>query len=344
MKTFYVASYGKGDDKGIYIVSFNEETLELKKIQQILTQDFPSYLIAKNKELYVSYKNARSNNEGGGLGSFSIHKNELILNNNYSSSGRSYTHLCISDDNKYIFAANYHVGATAAYKLENYRIDHKIGAVRHTGMGADLLKRQTAPHVHNVGFTPDRRFLYAVDLGADKIVMYNYKDGVLKENTDYTVNVVPGSGPRHLIFSQDGHYGYLINEIANKIMVFKYNEGRMSLVQAIHCIPRHFKGFNAAAAIHLTKSGEHLLISNRGHNSIALYRVNKENGKISLLYMVHTGKEPRDFNIIDDKYVIVGAQEDNKLQVLTFDEENEKLLMTDSELEIPAPVCVCVED
>ena len=60
--------------------------------------------------------------------------------------------------------------------------------------------------------------------------------------------------------------------------------------------------------------------------------------------MVHTGKEPRDFNIIDYKYVIVGAQEDNKLQVLTFDEENEKLLMTDSELEIPAPVCVCVED
>ena len=116
------------------------------------------------------------------------------------------------------------------------------------------LKRQTAPHVHNVGFTPDRRFLYAVDLGADKIVMYNYKDGVLKENTDYTVNVVPGSGPRHLIFSQDGRYGYLINEIANKIMVFKYNEGRMSLVQAIHCVPRHFKGFNAAAAIHLTKS------------------------------------------------------------------------------------------
>ena len=74
------------------------------------------------------------------------------------------------------------------------------------------------------GFTPDKRFLYAVDLGADKIVMYNYKDGVLKENTDYTVNVVPGSGPRHLIFSQDGRYGYLINEIANKIMVFKYNE------------------------------------------------------------------------------------------------------------------------
>ncbi len=99
-------------------------------------------------------------------------------------------------------------------------------------MGPDLLKRQTAPHVHNVGFTPDRRFLYAVDLGADKIVMYNYKDGVLKENTDYTVNVVPGSGPRHLIFSQDGRYGYLINEIANKIMVFKYNEGRMSLVQS----------------------------------------------------------------------------------------------------------------
>ena len=100
----------------------------------------------------------------------------------------------------------------------------------------------------------DEFLIHAVDLGADKIVMYNYKDGVLKENTDYTVNVVPGSGPRHLIFSQDGRFGYLINEIANKIMVFKYNEGRMSLIQAIHCVPRHFKGFNAAAAIHLTKN------------------------------------------------------------------------------------------
>ncbi len=344
MQTFYVASYGKGEQRGIYIVDFDEQTLSLKKVQQILTPDYPSYMITDSNELYVAYKNASSNNDGGGIGSFAIHGEELILNNNYSSSGRSYTHLCISDDKQYIFAANYHVGATAAYKLDNFCVTHKIGAVRHVGLGPDLLKRQTGPHVHNVGFTPDRRFLYAVDLGADKVVMYKYDNGVLVEDKDYTLNVLPGSGPRHMIFSQDGRFAYLVNEIANNIMVFKYLDGRFNLIQAIHCIPRHFKGFSAAAAIRLTQSGNHLFVSNRGHDSIAMYRVNKENGKISLLYMVHTGKEPRDFNIINDQYLIIGAQTDNKLQVMTFDEENEKLLLSDQELEIPSPVCITINN
>ena len=74
-----------------------------------------------------------------------------------------------------------------------------------------------------------------------------------------------------------------------------------------------------------------------------MYRVNKETGKISLLYMVHTGKEPRDFNILDDKYLIIGCQGDNMLQVMTFDEQNEKLLLSDSSIELPAPVCIAFE-
>lgn len=343
MKTFYVASYGKNNDKGIYIMKFNEETLEIQRVQQIVTQDFPSYMITKDHVLYVAYKNASSLNDGGGLGSFSIYKDELILNNNYNSSGRSYTHLCVDDSLRYIFAANYHIGATASYQLDNKIITQKISAVRHKGLGPDLLKRQTGPHAHCVGITPDKQFVYSVDLGADKVVMYRYNQGVLLEDTDYTLNVIPGSGPRHMIFSHDGRFAYLVNEIANNIMVFKYAEGRFSLIQAMHCIPRHFKGFSSASAIRMTSTGEHLFISNRGHDSIAMYRVNKETGKISLLYMVHTGKDPRDFNIIDDQFLIVGCQNDNQLQVLTFDEANEKLLMSDSSIELPAPVCITFE-
>ena len=344
MRNIYIASYGQGNEKGIYIVRFNEESLKLELLKHVETSDYPSYLITSNNYLYASYKNAGNTNDGGGLGSFTIDGDDLHLNNNYSSSGRSYTHLCISDDHKYIFAANYHIGATASYALEDMKIHHKITAVRHTGMGPDLLKRQTAPHVHNVGFTPDKRFLYAVDLGADKVVMYNYKDGRLSEAEGYTLKVLPGAGPRHMTFSKDGRFAYLINEINNSIMVFRYTDGHFSLLQAIHTVPRHFKSFSAAAAIRLTSSGKHLLASNRGHDSIALYRVNQDNGKISLLYMVHVGKEPRDFNIIDDRYIIVASQNDNKLQVMTFDEDTEKLLLTDEELSIPQPVCVCINN
>lgn len=344
MKIFYVSSYGKNNDKGIYIMKFDETTLEMKRVQQIVTQDYPSYMITKNHILYVAYKNASSHNDGGGLGSFSIYKDELLLNNNYSSSGRSYTHLCVDDNQRYIFAANYHIGATASYQLENSVITQKICAVRHKGLGPDLLKRQTGPHAHCVGITPDKEFVYSVDLGADKVVMYRYTNGVLLEDPDYTLNILPGSGPRHMVFSHDGRFAYLVNEISNNIMVFKYIDGRFSLIQSIHCIPRHFKGFSSASAIRLTSTGSHLFVSNRGHDSIAMYRVNKETGKISLLYMVHTGKEPRDFNIINDQYIIVGCQGDNKLQVLTFDEENEKLLMSNSSIDIPAPVCIAFEN
>ena len=343
MKIFYVSSYGKKNDKGIYIMKFDEETLKMKQVQQIVTPDYPSYMITQNHTLYVAYKNASLLNDGGGIGSFAIHDDELILNNNYSSSGRSYTHLCVDDHQRYVFAANYHVGATASYRLENAVVTEKICAVRHKGLGPDLLKRQTGPHAHCVGITPDKKFVYSVDLGADKIVMYRSDDGFLVEDEDYSVNVVPGSGPRHMIFSHDGHFAYLVNEIANQIMVFKYNEGRFQLIQSIHCIPRHFKGLSSAAAIRLTSSGEHLFVSNRGHDSIAMYRVNKETGKISLLYMVHTGKNPRDFNIIDDKYLIVACQDDNLLQVMTFDEDNEKLELTESSITVPAPVCVAFE-
>lgn len=344
MAIFYVSSYGKNDDKGIYIINFNQQNNSFKLIQHIVTQDYPSYMITKDNTLYIAYKNATRNNVGGGIGSFSIYKDELLLNNNYSSSGRSYTHLCVSNNNRYVFAANYHVGATASYLLENNNVVSKINAVHHQGIGPDLLKRQTGPHVHCVGFTPDHEFVYAVDLGADKIVMYHYGDGILMEDPKYTLNVVPGSGPRHMIFSKDGKFAYLVNEIANNVMVFKYIDKHFTLLQVIHTTPRHFHDFSSASAIRLSNSGKHLFVSNRGHDSIVLYRVNQDTGKLSLLYMVHTGACPRDFNILDDKYIIVACQEDDELQLLTFDEEKEELVRTTNTLSIAAPVCVALHE
>ena len=172
--------------------------------------------------------------------------------------------------------------------------------------------------------------------------MYRFHQGVLLEDADYTLNVIPGSGPRHMIFSKDGRFAYLVNEISNNLMVYKYNDKYLNLIQVIHTTPRHFHGFSSASAIRLSATGNHLFISNRGHDSIVLYRVNQETGKVSLLYMVHTGKNPRDFNIIDDKYLIVGAQDDDELELLTFDEKSEQLVRTASTLAIPAPVCIAI--
>ena len=306
MHTFYVSSFGKNSNKGIYIVHFDENSDELSIVQHIVTKDYPSYMVIKDNNLYITYKNANRSSDGGGLGRFAIYKDELIINNNFASNGRSYTHLCISDNSRYLFAANYQVGSTASYLLENGHIKEKIGAIHHIGLGPDLLKRQTGPHCHYVGISPDKEFVYAVDLGADKVIMYKYYDGKLEEDSNHNLNVVPG--------------------------------------QVLHTTPRHFHGFSSASAIRLSKSGKHLFVSNRGHDSIALYRVNQETGKITLLYMVHTGKTPRDFNFISSKYLIVGAQDDDEIELFKFNEEKEELIRTAITLAIPSPVCIAVKD
>ena len=289
MYRFYVSSYAKGKEKGLYVCTLDETKNELHLNKHIPTEDFPSYVIKKDDYLYVSLKDARVG-EGGGVASYHIEEDDLKQLSFYNSHGRSYTHLCLSPDQKYLFTANYHVGATAAFPLKDHKIGDKLSVVHHHGSGIDLLKRQTSPHAHYVGITPDHKYLYSVDLGADKIVMYEFINEKLQE-TSLSQSVIPGSGPRHMIFSHDGKY----------------------------CI-----------------------VSNRGHDSIVLYRVNQETGKITLLYMVHTGKGPRDFNIIDDRYIVVASQEDDRLELYTFNEEKEEIKPTGNTLDIIQPVCVAL--
>lgn len=339
MPNIYIASYGQNEDKGIYAAKLDENTGALTLYQHLKMDDYPSYLVHKHEFIYASLKNGTGKNTNGGVASYLINEDgTLTLNDNYASSGRSYTHLCISEDDRYLFAANYHVGTTAAYELCQHKIVRKVSVVHHTGHGPDPLGRQTMPHVHYVGLTPDKKYVYSVDLGSDKIVLYYYEGAYLKEYRHQ--DIVPGSGPRHMIFSQDGRFCYLVNEIANTIMVFHYHEGIFGMIQMISTLPRHFEGKSSAAAIHLSKNGTHLFVSNRGHNSIAMYAVNKDNGKLYLLYMVHTGAGPRDFRIYDDRYMVVACQKDDCLEVLKMDLEKDLLGKTGIQLALPSPVCV----
>ncbi len=339
MTKAYIASYGEKEKMGIYCLDIDENTLNMTLYEHLLTSDYPSYLIRKHDLLYASLKNATGQNTHGGVASYKISPDgHLALNDNYASSGRSYTHLCISDDDRYLFAANYHVGTTAAYALNEHKVSKKVSVVHHQGHGPDPKQRQLSPHAHCVGFTPDKKFVYSVDLGSDKIVLYSYEGAKLQSVREQAV--VPGSGPRHMIFSQDGHFAYLVNEIANTIMVFRYLEGVFSMIQMISTLPRHFKGESSTAAIRLSASGTHLFVSNRGHDSIAMYAVNKESGKLYLLYMVHTGQTPRDFNIYDDKIMLVACQNANKVEILKMDLSKDLLEKTEQFVEIPQPVCV----
>lgn len=336
MATIYVGSYDK--HKGIYVCNLDEKTGELSLIKKVETPDLAAYIIKDDDYLYVSYKNSTKKKDAGGMGSFKIDGTDLIELSHATSNGRSYTHLCLDPNKDYVYGANYHAGTTVAYKIEDHIITQKTDVVYHRGMGADLFGRQTMPHVHYVGITPEKKYVYSVDLGSDKVVMYNYEEGKLTENPSATIHVVPGSGPRHMIFSKDGKHAYLLNEIANNIMVFDAGADGCVLAQKISCLPYGFKGMNSAAAIRLSDDGRYLMISNRGHNSIALFKVSMISGKIGLIGFYEVGKNPRDFNIIKD-FVVCASQDSDELEVFRICDD--ELIRLNQKLKIPSPVCVC---
>ena len=148
MYRFYVSSYAKGKEKGLYVCTLDETKNELHLNKHIPTEDFPSYVIKKDDFLYVSLKDARVG-EGGGVASYHIEEDDLKQLSFYNSHGRSYTHLCLSPDQKYLFTANYHVGATAAFPLKDHKIGDKLSVVHHHGSGIDLLKSPEEEEEHD---------------------------------------------------------------------------------------------------------------------------------------------------------------------------------------------------
>lgn len=336
MAQFYVGSYGK--QKGIYVCDIDDEG-KLTLVSKTETVDFASYIIRDEDHIYVTYKNASRKPTGGGIGTFLINNKELNELSHCSSNGRSYTHLCLNPNRKFVYAANYHIGTTVAYRLEDFKAVEKTCVVYHRGMGPDLFKRQTQPHPHYVGITPEQKYLYSVDLGSDKIVVYRYKDGSIVEDEDLTINIIPGSGPRHMIFNKDGTHAYLVNEIANSIMVFDSGDDGIVLSQKISTLPHGYTKQSSTAAIRLSEDERYLFISNRGHDSIVMYKISQETGKAGLIGFYQVGKNPRDFNVLGD-YLIVACQNSNELQVFKIGKD--ELIQIPSTLSIPEPVCVCV--
>ncbi|GHU49929.1 hypothetical protein FACS189459_2820 [Bacilli bacterium] len=337
---FYVASYSK-IKKGIYVVDYKNNKLTLVEYKE--TDDFPSYIIKEKNNLYITFKNAGINKNGGGNCMYKINNNGTLCDILKYTDNHSYTHLCKNND--FLFTANYHEGTTTCFNInecyEN-KSNNQISMIKHNGSGPDSKKRQLSPHVHYVGFTPDKKFLYSVDLGSDKVFIFNYKDGVLKPNSKYDINVTPGSGPRHMIFSGDGKFSYLVNEISNTVNVYLYKNNVFTLLQSLSTLPKNFNGESSASAIRISTSGKYLFISNRGHDSIVMYKIDISTGKLSLLSFCNVGSGPRDFNFINKTHIIVGLQGEHKIKLIDFNEKTETLELKDVFLEIEEPVCIAV--
>ena len=326
--------------KGIYAYRFDAKTGKFTSIGLAGETSNPSFVAVhpNHKFLY-----AVNENNQGTVSAFAIDAATGMLKplNSVSSKGSGPCHLSLDKAGKWLFAANYNNGSVASYPVNaDGSLGEAISTVQHQGSSVNR-SRQAGPHAHEAVVSPDNKLLFVPDLGMDKVMIYQIDaQGALAANTPPSIDIAPGSGPRHIAFHPNGKFAYVMTEITDSVIAFDYDgKGGAKEIQTIAAAPDFAGKSGAEIAVHPT--GKFLYAANRGHNSIAIFTVDSM-GKLTAAGNVPTqGKTPRFFGLDPTgAYLIAANQDSDNIVVFKIDQKTGGLTPTGDVMEIAAPVCV----
>lgn len=358
---FYVGTYTQpikfgtgqileGKGKGIYIIELDMESGSLSNLGLVAETPNPSYLIVDANKKYLYAVNELKEYQGeasGSISSFAIDQdhNNLVFLNTRSTVGTDPCHIALNKKNTHLFVSNFMSGSLCVFPLsEDGSVGEKSDFVQHVGSSINR-DRQTSPHAHSLTFDPAYSRALVPDLGIDKLMVYDFdeKKGKLTPGEIPWYSVKPGAGPRTCEFGSSGEYCYLINEIANSISVLSYDQskGRLEEIQVVPSLIEPFSQDNTCADLQISPDGRFLYGSNRGHNSIIVYSINSNNGKLDYVDTTFSGGEtPRNFIVEPTgNFILVCNQDTDNIVLFSIDKDSGKLSKK-NELYIPTPVCV----
>jgi len=331
--------------KGIYVYRFDESSGKADSVSAIETTN-PSYLTLSPDEKFV-YAVSENDRAESSVSSFSFDKKtgDLALLNTQSTEGSAPCYIEIDPSGKNVVTANYGGGNISVFQVkDDGELTSLTQKFQFTGTGNDP-QRQAAPHLHSVRFSPDGKFLFATDLGLDKIYRYDAVNSVfegqptLRESSLKSFDLPAQTGPRHFDFHPSGKYFYLLGELSGQVLVFDYDEGILTQTQTIAA---DTVGARGSADIHLSPDGNFLYASNRLQaDGIAIFSVNSENGKLTKTGYQPTETHPRNFAITPDgNFLLVACRDSNKIQVFKRNPETGLLTDIHQDILLDKPVCV----
>ena len=336
-----VGSYATPQEEGIKVYAWNHEEGEATFLSGLKGISNPSYQVvsADGSRVYSVGEDEGLTSTAHAL-SFDKVNGKLTLMNTQLTQGGAPCYINIAPDGKWVITANYVGGNISLIPVETSgRLSENVSTFDFEGVGADL-ERQSQPHLHCVEFTPDGKFLVANDLGTDKIHVFPLTtDGELDKEKTFDVELEAGSGPRHICFSKDGRFAYLINELSGKVTALAYDGQTLTPIQYLEA---DTVGARGSADIHLSPDGKYLYASNRlKADGIAIFSVDGETGMLTKVGYQLTGIHPRNFVMTPDgKYLLVACRDSNVVQIFRRDTETGLLEDTGKKIETSKPVCL----
>jgi 6-phosphogluconolactonase len=347
----YLGTTGRDGGRGVYLATLDLQAGTLSEPQLAAEAAGPSFLALhpNRKWLYsVGQFPQAGGKSTGGAYSFAIDEatGSLELMNLQPSGGEGPCHIAVDPAGRCVLLANYSSGSVAVLPIAG---DGKLAqpscVVQHTGSSIHP-RRQQGPHAHSIQPHPGGQFAFSADLGIDRLLTYRFDSqaGQLELLEDASAALAPGAGPRHFAFHPALATIYVVNELDSTVVALKFDprNQRMDALQTLTTLPYDFEGENYPSEIAVHPSGRFLYAANRGHDSLAVYRIDEQTGTLEDLGQVAIeGKFPRHFAIDPTgRYLIAAHQNSNNLSVFAISLATGRPHFTGQHIDLPKPMCV----
>lgn len=340
---------GKGE--GIYVYRLDSSSGAMEWVSKTTGITNPSYLAFDSTQRFLYAVNELKTYEGrpsGTVSAFAVDPDNGSLRflNRRLTHGTDPCHVLVDRKRKYVFVSNFMSGSVCVLPvLGDGSLGEACDFIQHQGSGIDPA-RQTGPHAHSVTLDQANRFAFVPDLGLDKLMVYRFdsKRGMLEPNQTPWIKVKPGAGPRHVAFHPGERFAYLINELDSTLTALSYNrsKGTFKALQTVPTLPEDFQGESTCADVQISPSGGFAYGSNRGHDSIVIYRIDPRTGRLRTIGHEPTrGKTPRSFGIDPTgRFLLAANQDSDTIVTFRIEQRTGRLLPTGHVTEVPTPVCV----